>query len=292
MSTRVSVIIRTYNRAEYLRAAIESVLAQTYPDFELIVVDDGSTDSTRDVFAQYPDRLTPIFLAHTANQAAVMNAGVRCARGKLVAFLDDDDIWLPDKLRQQIALLDGDTRFGFVYGNAHLLYADGRLSAPVLAPDQIVRGSVLRALVRSMCVHTSTVVIRHAWFDRIGLFDESQHACEEYFFFLRLAQVTDAICAPEPVSLIREHAAKLSSGQGIATYVAAITALEMLLQNRALPWQVRLEAHRSIARHHTHVAKQLLELGQRDEARQHVRQALARFPLHRPAWRWAWRAFK
>ena len=291
MNPRVSVIIRTYNRVDLLRAAIESAFAQTFRDFELIVADDGSTDATRDLVAQYADRITPVWLEHTGNQAAVMNAGIRAARGEFIAFLDDDDVWLPEKLQQQIARLDSDRCFGFCYGNARLLSPEGRLSAPALRRDQIVRGSVLRAMVRSMCVQTSTVVIRRAWVDAIGLFDERQRACEEYFYFLQLARCAWAICEPEPVCWIREHPNRLSSLQGLATYQAAIVALEGLLEDRSLPLPVRLEAHRSIARYHTHLAKNLIESGNPHAARDHLQRALRRYPFHRSTWRWVASAF-
>lgn len=287
MTPRVSVIIRTYNRADLLGEAIDSVLGQSWRDLELIVVDDGSTDATPALLERYAGRLTPIFLGRTANPAAVFNAGIRAARGEFVAFLDSDDIWLPDKLQRQIECLDSDRRFGLAYGNVRLLYPDGRLSEPVLAPDQIVVGSVLRPMVRSMCVHPSTVVIRRHWFDRIGLFDERILTCEEYFFLLDLALTTEAVCIPEPVCLIRRHAGQLSTGRGLATYQAAITALEGLLHRRTLPAGARLDVHRSIACHHTHLARMLLEAGQVADSRHHIARALWRYPLHRPAWRWA-----
>jgi len=152
---RVSVIIRTYNRAAYLCEAIESVFAQTFRDFELIVVDDGSTDATRDLLARYDGRLTPIILDHTANQAAVMNAGIHAARGEFVAFLDDDDIWLPNKLQRQVALLDSDIRFGFAYGNARLLHSDGHVSAPALARPTHSRTAIARP--RRRCIATGSM---------------------------------------------------------------------------------------------------------------------------------------
>lgn len=281
---RVSVVIRTYNRAEYLREAIESVLGQTFRNFELIVADDGSTDSTPELLDRYRGRLTPVFLGRTANPARVFNAGVLAASGELVAFLDSDDTWLPTKLERQVALLDANERFGFSYGNVRLLYPDGT-QPPPLALDEIVAKSALRAMVRNMCVHTSTLVMRRCWFDRVGSFDEDRLTCEEFFFLLRLARATDGVCVPEPVSVVRRHDSQLSLERGLSTYSAAIEALEELLQEGDLPWVVRFEAHRSIARYHTHLARVLTDAGPAPSARAHLLRALARYPWHLPAWR-------
>ena len=296
MSPSVSVIIRTYNRADYLGQAIESVLAQTFREFELIVVDDGSTDDTAALLARYSGRLTPIILNRTANPSAIFNAGIRAASGEFVAFLDDDDLWLPHKLEQQVKLLAENASFGFSYGNTRLLYPDGRLSAPTLQPDQIVSGSVLRTMVHNMCIHPSTTVVRHRWFDEVGLFDEGQLDCEDFFFFLRLARVTEAVCVSEPVSLIRRHDSQysLARERSLFTYQAAVSALESLLQDggdHPLPWRVRLEAHRSIARYLTHMARKHIEAGRVATGRRHVLRALRRYPFHTPAWRWTLRSF-
>ena len=98
---RVSVIIPTYNRGWTLQAAMDSVLAQTYLDFELIVVDDGSSDDTAEILAAYGPEVKRIRQAN-AGVSAARNTGIRAARGELVAFLDSDDRWLPDKLKVQV----------------------------------------------------------------------------------------------------------------------------------------------------------------------------------------------
>ena len=288
MAARVSVVIRTCDRAEYLRAAIESVLTQSFRDLDLIVVDDGSTDSTRDVLTGYGDALMPIFLPRRRNAAVTFNAGVRAARGALVAFLDDDDVWLPEKLARQVELLDRNPDFGFAYGNVRLLHTDGHLSPPVLTPDEIVVGSALRTVVRNMCVTMSTLIVRRPLLDQVGLLDEAVRAAETLFCF-RLAQLTETICVPEPICLIRRHDRQASRDHAIASYETAITGLEKLLRDRMLSRGVRFEAHRSIARYHTHLACCLIQ-ADRAAARRHAVRALWRYPLHPPAWRWTLRS--
>ncbi len=287
MTPRVSVVIRTFNRAEYLRAAIESVFAQTFRDFELIVVDDGSTDDTPQLLADYGDQLTPIFLSHTGNPATTFNTAVRATRGEFIAILDDDDLWLSHKLEAQVGLLDRSHRAGFAYGNARLLYPDGSTSPPALAPDQIVNGSVLRTMIRNICVHPSTLLFRRECLARVELPDERQPVAETFLFSLNLARAAEVVCVREPITLIRQHASQLNTARGLSNYQAAIAALEILLQDHTLPLSAQVEAHRSLARFHTHLAKNFVQLGRVGEARRHALRALARYPLHRPAWRWA-----
>ena len=277
----VTAVVRSYNRAEYLREALDSVLGQTRPPDQVLVVDDGSTDATPDVLAAYSVEV--LRLQHTGNPAAVLNAGLRAARGDLVALLDSDDVWLPDKLARQVRLF-ADPGVGFVYGNVCVLFADGRRSEPVLRADQIVNGCLLPTLVRNMCVHPSTLMVRREWLAPV---DEAERVNEDFFLLLRLARMTAAACVPEPVALIRQHAGMVSTDHGLAAYTAAIRALSSLVDDPSVSRKVRLSAHRSIGRYHTHVAKALLEQHAIAEARQHAVAALLNHPLHRPAWRWA-----
>ncbi len=114
MAPRVSVVIPAFNREGYLGEAIESVLAQGYPETEIIVVDDGSTDGTAAVASSYPD-VACLRLRHRG-QAAARNAGVAAARGELVAFLDSDDVWAPSKLAAQLAVLEAQPGVSLVFG--------------------------------------------------------------------------------------------------------------------------------------------------------------------------------
>jgi hypothetical protein len=258
----LSVVVRTYNRADYLRHALDSVREQTQPPDEVVVVDDGSTDATPRIVAEYGVRYER--LPHTGNPARVLNAGLRAARGDLVALLDSDDVWLPRKVEQQLGLLQADASLGFVYGNACLLLPDGQTSAPVLGRDQIACGDVLPVVVRAMCVHPSTLMVRRALLERVGPLDET-----------------------ERVALIRRHAQQVTTEHGLLAYTVAIRALLPLAYDPSLSSTVRAEARRTIGRHHAHLAKTLLSQRDLAAARRHALLGLRFAPLHRPAWRWA-----
>jgi glycosyltransferase involved in cell wall biosynthesis len=124
--TRVTAAITTYNRAALLPGAIESVLAQTFEDYELLVVDDGSTDETPDVLAQYGDRIR-VVTQPNRGRSAVRNTAVREARAPLISFLDSDDRWAPDKLERQVPTLETHGRFAMVHGHVDVVDEEGRL---------------------------------------------------------------------------------------------------------------------------------------------------------------------
>ena len=286
---RVSVVVRSYNRATYLALALESVLGQTRPPDQVVVVDDGSTDATPALLETYRAGVEVIRLPHTGNPARVLNAGLAAVNGDAVALLDSDDVWLPDKLDRQVRVLEVDDQVGFVYGNACLMLPNGDRSEPVLRREQIVSGTLLPTLVRGMCIHPSTLLVRSACLDQVGPLDESERVNEDYFLLLRLARSTLGACVADPVALIRRHPGQVSTAHGLQAYTAAIRALEDLLRDSSLPAGVRAEARRTIGRFHAHVARALLDNSQPVDAaaaRRHALAALVHHPLHRPAWRW------
>ncbi|HUE97232.1 MAG TPA: glycosyltransferase family A protein, partial [Longimicrobiaceae bacterium] len=129
---RVSVLIPTYDRRSWLAGAVESVLGQTFRDLEVIVCDDGSTDDPSDLLSGYGARVRHLRFEHTGSPGGTRNRGLEVARGELIAFLDDDDLWDPEKLALQVAVMDANPAAGLVYTDARLLLPDGSESDPVL----------------------------------------------------------------------------------------------------------------------------------------------------------------
>jgi glycosyltransferase involved in cell wall biosynthesis len=206
--TLVSIIIPTYNREALLRETVETVLAQTYHDWELLVVDDGSTDGTRTYLAMLADRrVRPILLEHSGNPARARNAGLRAAGGSFIAFLDSDDLWHPEKLALQIADLDAHPECGWSYTGLALVDERGQEIPPVdrgRLPPQ--RGWILEALIKGRAVAaTSAVLVRRPLLQAVGEFDESLPLCEEIDLFVRFAEASPATAVSGPLALCRRH---------------------------------------------------------------------------------------
>lgn len=184
---RVSVVIPTHDRATVLPRALNSVLSQTYSDLEVLVVDDHSADETGLVVGAYTDQRVR-YLEQDQNLngvAAARNLGLRKAVGEFVAFLDDDDEWLPEKLAKQIPLFDSDARVGLVYAGAVNIYSEERSAVRVAEH----RGYIYREmLVRNRIHGLSGVVIRRNLVREVGFFDETLPAIEDYDYWVRICR--------------------------------------------------------------------------------------------------------
>lgn len=189
---RVSVIVPTHNRPAFLREALASVCAQTYRDVEIVVVDDGSTPAARAAtqrviaeFARGQDLLVLGFFQPHRGVSAARNRGVRASRGALLAFLDSDDVWLPDKLARQVALFDARPRTQICQTEEIWLRRGVRVNPRAVhrKPD----GDVFFASLARCVVSPSAVMLRRALFERVGGFDEALPACEDYDLWLRIA---------------------------------------------------------------------------------------------------------
>jgi glycosyltransferase involved in cell wall biosynthesis len=178
----ITVVIPTYNRCDFLKAAIDSVLSQTFQDFELIVVDDGSTDNTIDLIRSYGDSL--VYLKHdNQGPSAARNRGIEASRGDLVAFLDSDDRWHPEKLHIQVEAMEEEPRY-LISHTGEIWYRNEELLRQKKKHEKLPGYIFERSL--SMCmVSMSTVIARRELFDLIGYFDERLPCCEDYDLWLR-----------------------------------------------------------------------------------------------------------
>ncbi|MDA8139771.1 MAG: glycosyltransferase [Desulfobacteraceae bacterium] len=179
----LSVIIPTFNRAAWVKQAIDSVLAQTYSRFELIIVDDGSTDTTPELLATYGHRMTTIY-QDNAGVSAARNHGIREADGELIAFLDSDDYWLPDKLAAQVSYFS-DHPTAMICQTEETWIRNGRRVNPKLR-HQKHGGMIFEKSLPLCLISPSAVMLRRSLLDEVGLFDESLPACEDYDLWLRI----------------------------------------------------------------------------------------------------------
>jgi glycosyltransferase involved in cell wall biosynthesis len=217
----VSIVIPTYNRATTIGRAIDSALAQTYRGFEIIVIDDGSTDETEQVLRRRhgpPGSVRYIRLPHQ-NAATARNRGIRESRGTYIAFLDSDDEWLPEKLAKQVAILEhAPAMTGLVYCDMVRVDPSGRVRdfpAPELRPGETFNRRSQDYQWRGIGIQST--LIRRECFDGDRYFDEAFFALCDLDLFVRLASAYDFLHLGEP--LVRYHA-----GPGISTDMAAMAA--------------------------------------------------------------------
>jgi len=205
----VSVVLPTFNRLEYLRPAIDSIFAQTFTDWELIVADDGSERETAAYLSalEGSPRIRVLRLAHTGNPGAVRNAGWQAAQGNHIAFLDSDDVWLPEKLALQIGSLRSHPGRGWGHTAFAVIDESGaRLAGKRARAWPAREGWILEQLITMEAVIAApTVIVRKSLLERVGGFDVGQRMCEDYDLWLRLAAVSEIDGVPETMSFVRSH---------------------------------------------------------------------------------------
>lgn len=289
----VCVIIPTHNRASLLCRAVDSVLAQEgigeQFDIEVLIIDDGSTDETPDVVRRRYPTLRYIRRVDNHGTSAARNAGLKEAKGQYVAFLDDDDIWLPWKLRRQVQILEARPETGVVYGQEIK-----RSPQDVFVwPDagEAPSGRIVRSLLISCPVNTSSVLMRQSAAERIGLFDESLRCWEDYDFWLRLACNEQFQFLPGP-AVIYQIA---SSGRFLSSVLSGDSAADLRKVVHAGLERLRAREHVSQAFEDdveagivTRIAGQLEMLHELDAKRSYLLKALQQSPrlVQRPQLRW------
>lgn len=197
----VSVIIPTYNRERCIAEAIDSVLAQTYGQFELIVVDDGSTDATGDLLQSRVDRMRVIRMDGNQGPAAARNRGIAAAAGDLIAFLDSDDLWLPEKLSVQVRFFSDHP--GCRVCQTEELWIRNGVRVNPMRKHAKHSGWIFTQCLPRCIVSPSAVMLHRTVFDRVGLFDESMPACEDYDLWLRIAPLYEIHLIPRPLIIKR-----------------------------------------------------------------------------------------
>jgi glycosyltransferase involved in cell wall biosynthesis len=209
VSPVVSVILPTFNRLTFLVPAVESLFAQTFAPWELILADDGSDAATRAYLEMLadPPRVRVIWLAHSGKPAVVRNAALREAQGEYVAFLDSDDLWLPAKLETQISSLRRQPRRKWSYTGFELVDAAGNRKTVTRAGNPpVLSGWILEKLLKDETVIAlPSVVVSRQVLEQLGAFDEDLVMCEDDELWLRLAAHSEIDGIDAPLTLIRRH---------------------------------------------------------------------------------------
>jgi glycosyltransferase involved in cell wall biosynthesis len=225
----VSVIIPTYNRATTLREAIESVNAQDYGDFEIVVVDDGSADNTYEILQAFPEIL--VVSQNRQGVSAARNTGISQASGRLIAFLDSDDLWLPTKLSTQVAFFDSNPD-ALICQTEEIWIRNGIRVNPKKRHKK-ASGMIFERSLELCLVSPSAVMMRSSLFDEVGVFDETLPVCEDYDLWLRVACRFPIYLIDDPLVIKRGgHRDQLSKSTGIDRY--RIQALEKIIESGLL----------------------------------------------------------
>lgn len=214
----VSVVLNTYNRPDLLRQSVASVLAQDYPNFEVIIVDDCSPDNTPEVVAgivaQHPDRVRSLRLPENRGLAAARNAGIRAARGPLIAFQDDDDLWLPGKLTAQVEALRRHPECGLCYGKALEATPDGHPTHQVHGGSALGKtGDCFELMLRHHVIYSPCLLFSRQCVDTVGHMDETLRTAEDDDYYLRLTAHFRAAYVSEPIALVRQHQGRKTHGE-------------------------------------------------------------------------------
>ena len=204
----VSVVIPTFNRADWVGEAIQSVLEQGYARLELIVVDDGSDDQTQDVVQGFGTALTYVRQVHRGVSAA-RNRGVEATHGELLAFLDSDDLWRPGKVAAQVALFQQQPQVQACYTDEIWVRRGVRVNAKRI--HQKHEGWIFLQSLPRCIISPSSIMLRRTLWDRLGGFDERLPACEDYDLWLRLTLTVPVALLPQRLIVKRGgHADQLS----------------------------------------------------------------------------------
>jgi GT2 family glycosyltransferase len=238
MPPTISVIMPVLNGERYIAEAIESICRQTCRDYEFVLVDDGSSDRTREIVFQYASRLKLEYVFHEKNQGITrsVNDGLKRASGEFIAFLDHDDLWLPAFLETQLTYLRTHADVGMVHSDFQTIDGEGRvLEQSVATARQRTRpsGQIFPELFMQSLIVGNSVLIRKECFDRVGLWDERLRWAD-YHMWLRIARHFKVDYVPQVLTAYRQHASQNTRGNTTRPPdepPVAVKAIELLLQD-------------------------------------------------------------
>ena len=259
----VSVIIPTYNRAWVLREAIDSVMAQEFKDYELIVVDDGSTDSTGQILDSYNQELRVLRQSNKGVSSA-RNRGIVSAKGRLIAFLDSDDLWLPRKLSTQVDFFNSHPA-AMINQTQEIWIRNGVRVNPKTRHHKF-GGMIFERSLALCLVSPSAVMMKRSLFDEVGMFDENLPACEDYDLWLRISWRHPVHLLETPLIIKRGgHADQLSKAPGLDKF--RIRALKKVIESGQLDPDARRAAVQTLQEKCTIFAGGCRKRDKDDEAR-------------------------
>ncbi|MCB9450365.1 MAG: glycosyltransferase [Anaerolineaceae bacterium] len=287
MTPLVSVIIPCYEQARFVAAAVASALSQTYPQVEVIVVDDGSTDDPETVLAAYSSSIS-LIQQQNRGLAAARNAGFHHAQGEYLFFLDSDDQLFPDALARHVALLEDHPDYALSYSAWQQVSEDGREVYGIVRPN--ISGHVLEPLLlRRFFFFASSTLVRRACLEQVGLFDESILWGEDADLWTRLAYAGFAFgYLDEPLTRYRIHAKSMTAQVSLEQSASWTGLLDKFFATPNLPEHLLALKGEAYAVLHYETAGRCYRAGQTELAEDHLKAALALYPQVQAEWLLEW----
>jgi glycosyltransferase involved in cell wall biosynthesis len=273
---KVSVIIPTYNRLPVLKEAIHSVLKQDFEDFELIVVDDGSTDETPEVIRKLGGRVKLLLQPENRGVSAARNKGILHAKGKYVAFLDSDDLWVKGKLKIQVTFLDENPHYPLCYTD-EVWIRKGKRVNPMIKHAKY-SGWIFEKCLPLCIISPSSAMMRKTLFSRVGLFDEALPVCEDYDFWLRVSARFPIFFINKKLIIKRGGHSDQLSNRSWGNDRYRVIALEKLLSEPYIAQEDREIVLKEMKRKSQILYKGFLKRGKEIEAK-HYQEVMKRYGI-------------
>ena len=269
---KVSIIIPTYNRRDFITIALDSALAQTYKNYEIVIIDDGSSDDTKEALKPYQDSIR-YFYHDNKGIAPTRNRGIREAKGDYIAFLDSDDYWLPAKLERQVECFSKNSHYGMVATRCSCTTPEGKFLKKNRPGKS---GWVLTDLFKASFIRTSSAIIRKECFDKVGLFDESLPECEEYDLWLRIAKHYPIGFINDVLTVYTDNPKGVST-DSLAGRLQRLKVLEKDYLKEVIPTALY---RKRLASNYHYVGRHYLKQGGKGEGKKYLRRSIGLNPFN------------
>ena len=273
----VSVIIHTYNNEKFIAETVESVMNQTYKDYAVIVVDDGSVDGTRDALIPYMQKIRYHY-KENGGIASAKNAGISLSETEFVAFLDHDDLWAPDKLQLQMEHFNENPQIGLVYAK-YTSFRDGKELRT--KPEKGYSGWIFKELLSKSFIQTSTVVVKRECLDAVGPYDETFSLGDEYDMFLRIARKFQCGFVDKGLTRYRVHDTNASNNDFLFDNENLGVYKKIYNNFTDLDGVEKKILRKRIARYSMKVAEGLYSQGKLEESKEYQKEANSFLPFYK-----------